>query len=304
MLNAKLGKAGDSVTGSQSVDPKGYLTQMQSVIPQMTQAGSIQDIKKGRQLLKSVRDTNPLHAPAWIASARIEEAVGEIQKARNLILLGCEKCPRSEDMWLEAARILEPEDAKKACASAVQRIPKAVRLWVRAAQLEKDIKSQRRVFRKALENIPESVQLWKAAVNLEKPSDAKIMLTRAAECCPSSAELWLALAHLESYENARKVLNKARKKIPTERQIWIAAAELEETHKPDNPQQIDKIIIRSIESLKANGVEINRDNWLDEAKRCEHKHFPLTCQALVRAVISNGIEEQDQEHTWLEDIKQ
>jgi hypothetical protein len=32
------------------------------------------DYKKARALLNSVRETNPSHAPAWIASARLEEA--------------------------------------------------------------------------------------------------------------------------------------------------------------------------------------------------------------------------------------
>lgn len=38
--------------------------------------GDINDIKKARLLLKSVRETNPNHPPAWIASARLEEITG------------------------------------------------------------------------------------------------------------------------------------------------------------------------------------------------------------------------------------
>lgn len=53
-----------------------------------------------------------------------------------------------------------------------------------------------------------------------------------------------------------QVLNKARENIPTDRQIWITAAKLEEAH--DNLQMVDKIIERSITSLKANMVDINR----------------------------------------------
>ena len=304
MLNSKLNSAGDSVTGQTAVDPKGYITEMQSVIPAMA-TSNIQDVKKGRQLLKSVRETNPGHAPAWIASARIEEAVGEVQKARNLITLGCEKCPRNEDVWLEAARLQEGETAKKVCAAAIQRLPKSVKIWTRAAQLETDSKAKRRVFRRALEHAPESVQLWKQAVNLEKPTDARIMLSRAVECCPTSQELWLALARLESYENARKVLNKARKHIPTERQIWIAAAQLEESNNETDKMEsmIEKVIARSISSLQTNGVEIYREHWLDEAKKCEREKFPITCGAIVRNVIGVGIEEQDHENTWMGDIR-
>ena len=64
------------------------------------------DVKKARLLLKSVRETNPKHPPAWIASARLEEVTGKVQAARNLIMKGCEECPKAEDVWLEAARIM------------------------------------------------------------------------------------------------------------------------------------------------------------------------------------------------------
>jgi pre-mRNA-processing factor 6 len=38
---------------------------------------------------------------------------GKVQAARNLIMKGCEVCPKSEDVWLEAARLQPPEEAKK-----------------------------------------------------------------------------------------------------------------------------------------------------------------------------------------------
>lgn len=68
----------DSVTGQTVVDPKGYLTDLQSMIP--SYGGDINDIKKARLLLKSVRETNPNHPPAWIASARLEEITGKINQ--------------------------------------------------------------------------------------------------------------------------------------------------------------------------------------------------------------------------------
>ena len=146
---------------------------------------------------------------------------------------------------------------------------------------------------------PDSVRLWKAAVELEEPEDAKILLSRAVECCPTSVELWLALARLETYENARKVLNKAREKIPTDRQIWITAAKLEEAH--GNTTMVEKIIDRSINSLAANGVEINREHWLKEAVDAEKSGAVLTCQAIIKFVIGHGVEDEDRKHSWLED---
>ena len=73
-----------------------------------------------------------------------------------------------------------------------------MRIWCAAANLEKDKKGKRRVFKKALENIPNSVRLWKNAVELEDEDDAKMLLKRAVECCPTATELWV------SYETSYK----------------------------------------------------------------------------------------------------
>lgn len=70
-----------------------------------------------------------------------------------------------------------------AVAAAVRSLPNSVRIWMKAAELEEDLKAKKKVFRKALEQIPTSVRLWKAAVELEEPEDARILLTRAVECC-------------------------------------------------------------------------------------------------------------------------
>jgi pre-mRNA-processing factor 6 len=297
LMNVKLSQVSDSVTGQTVVDPKGYLTDLQSMIP--TYGGDINDIKKARLLLKSVRETNPNHPPAWIASSRLEEVTGKIQMARNLIMRGCEINQTSEDLWLEAARLQPPDTAKGVIAQAVSYIPTSVRIWIKAADLETENKAKRRVFRKALEHIPNSVRLWKAAVEIENPNDARILLSRAVECCNTSVELWLALARLETYENARKVLNKARESIPTDKQIWTTAAKLEEAN--GNIHMVEKIIDRALTSLAANGVEIVRDQWIQEAMEAEKSGAVKCCQAIIKSVIGIGVEDEDRKATWMED---
>lgn len=299
LMNVKLSQISDSVTGQTVVDPKGYLTDLQSMIP--TYGGDINDIKKARLLLKSVRETNPNHPPAWIASARLEEVTGKVQMARNLIMQGCEINPQSEDLWLEAARLQPPDTSKAVIAQAARHIPTSVRIWIKAADLETEPKAKRRVFRKALEHIPNSVRLWKAAVEMEKPDEARILLSRAVECCNTSVELWLALARLETYENARKVLNKARENIPTDKQIWTTAAKLEEAN--GNIHMVEKIVDRALTSLSANGVEINREQWFLEAIEAEKAGAVHTCQAIVKAIIGVSVEEEDRKQTWIDDAE-
>ncbi|VDP24913.1 unnamed protein product [Heligmosomoides polygyrus] len=302
IMDIKLNQVSDSVSGQTVVDPKGYLTDLQSMIPQY--GGDINDVKKARMLLKSVRETNPKHPPAWIASARLEEVVGKLQVARHLIMEGCEKNKKSEDMWLEAVRLHPPETAKAIVANAVRAMPHSVRLWMKTAEIETDLKAKKKaraceVFRKALEQIPTSVRLWKAAIELEEPDDARVLLTRAVECCSSSTELWLALARLETYDNARKVLNKAREHIPTDRQIWLCAARLEETR--GQKEMVDRIVQKALTSLTANMVELNREHWMKDAIDAEKSGCTLTCQAIIRHVIGAGVEDEDRKATWLED---
>lgn len=170
--------------------------------------------------------------------------------------------------------------AKSIVSMAIEHLSQSVRLWIKAAEMEKtDIIAQRKVYRKALEQIPNSVRLWKSAVELEEPSDALILLGRAVECCPTSVELWLGLAKLENYENARKILNKARENIPTDRLIWINAAKLEEANQ--NSTMVEKIIDRAIRSLTSNGVEINREHWIKDSEECDQTGYIVTAQAIM-----------------------
>lgn len=86
-----------------SVDPKGYLTSLDSVV--IKSEAEIGDIKRARMLFDSLVKSNPKHAPGWIAAACLEEHAGRMVAARKLIKAGCEQCPKSEDVWLEAARL-------------------------------------------------------------------------------------------------------------------------------------------------------------------------------------------------------
>jgi hypothetical protein len=51
-----------------------------------------------------------------------------------------------------------PDQAKSIVAQALQKIPLSVKLWIKAMDLEADMKSKKRVIRKALEELPNSVR--------------------------------------------------------------------------------------------------------------------------------------------------
>lgn len=260
VVSLKLDSAADSVSGQTVVDPRGYLTSMAS--QRISSAAEVGDIKKARMLLRSVTATNPRHAPGWVAAARLEEVAGKLADARALAAKGCELCPRSEDVWLEASRLAaNAADAKAALARAVGALPRSVRLWLAAAELEQERGARARVVRRALERVPASLKLWKAAVELApSDDDARVLLARAVECCPQHVELWLALTRLESHAGARKVLNRARLAVPTDASIWTTASKLEEAH--GKLEMVPKIVERAVKSLGANSVVIDREAWI------------------------------------------
>ena len=299
VLSLKLDQVSDSVSGQTTIDPKGYLTDLGSL--DIKSDSEISDIKKARTLYKSVISSNPKHAPGWIAAARLEEFAGKMGAARSIITNGCEECPKSEDVWLESARLNVPENAKIILANAIRQLPQSVKIWLKACDLEVDVKAKKRVLRKALEFLPNSVKLWKAAIRLEDdPDDARILLSRAVECVPLCVDMWLALARLEVYANAKKVMNKARASIPTSHEIWIAAAKLEEQE--GNEKMVDMIISKAVSSLAAKGTAFTREQWMDCAFEAEHDNV-LTCQAIVRNTIGLGLEEEDLKHTWMDEAE-
>ncbi len=147
------------------MDPKGYLTSLDSVI--LKTDAEIGDIKRARMLFDSLVKSNPKHSPGWIAAACLEEHAGRMVAARKIIKAGCEQCPKSEDVWLEAARLhvsgyhvssciydtdctQNNDDAKVILANAVQHVGQSVKIWLAAADLEHDIKAKKRVLRKCV----------------------------------------------------------------------------------------------------------------------------------------------------------
>ena len=297
VMTMSLDKMSDSVSGQTVVDPKGYLTSLSNT--KIASAAEVGDINKARLLLKSVRDTNPKHGPGWIASARVEEAAGKTVHARKLIMEGCEICPDSEDVWLEAARLHPVDQAKTILAAAARRMPTSHKVYLRAADLENNDHAKKAVLRKALEANPNSVTLWKAAIELENADDARILLSVAVEKVPHSVEMWLALARLETYDNARKVLNEARKHLPTERAVWIAAAKLEEAQ--DHGDMVDRIVDKAVRSLDKHDAIVSRSQWLKEAEAAEFAGAPLTSAAIVKCTAGRGVDDEDRQRTWADD---
>ncbi|KAK9462621.1 PRP1 splicing factor, N-terminal-domain-containing protein [Lipomyces oligophaga] len=301
MLLMRLDQAGtDSVMGTTNIDPKGYLTSLSSSV--VKTSNKVSDTGNNRELLLSLVKSNPKNANGWIALAKLEEQDNRLTAARKYIQQGCENCPTNEDVWLENIKLNPPDYGKVIAANAVQHIPRSVTIWQQAMKLETETMAKKKIVRKALENIPQSVTLWKEAVGLESdPRDARILLARATSLIPLAVELWISLARLETEENARKVLNKARQAVRTSPEIWIEAARLEE--KAGNVSRVEMVISRGISELQRRGGMLTRDQWIEEAEKCEIEDKPITCQAIIHATLGQGLEQESSEPIWIEDAQ-
>lgn len=301
VLEHNLDLLGEGSVSRTRVDHDGYLSAMiGSSISSETEIG---DIKKARLLLKSVTSTNPRHAPGWIAAARLEEKAGKPSDARKIILDGCRKCPRDDEIWIEAARLHPSDLSRRILAQAVRYVPKSLKVWMCAADLERDIDAKRRVLRKALEIVPTSEMLWKAAVELEQPVGARILLSRAVECAPTAPALWLALAKLEPYAEAKNVLRRARKALPGEISLWITESQLEEAYHGANSPEVERIVAEAVRTLSFEPNGVSRTAWLNEAEMLDTAGCVGTLRAIVTSTSSIGIETEDRMKTLLDDAK-
>jgi pre-mRNA-processing factor 6 len=296
----------ETVSGtSTSIDPKGYLTSLGKAEISASEL-NIGDIARTRSLLESVTNSNPTHPPGWISAARLEQVAGKIVAARTLIMRGCKNCPKSEDVWLEAIHLHmegNNHNSKIIAADAIKSLPKSVKLWIAAMELESDPRAKKKVLRQALDNNTRSVALWKAASNLEEdPKDAMLILAKATECVPLSVELWLAYARLCNEKDAANVLNQARRAIPTSHEIWIAATRLQEQQgKADMARQVMK---RGIKALAKESAMLKREEWLQEAEKVEAEGAVVTCQAIIENTLGWGLDEDDdRKDIWMGDAK-
>lgn len=285
--------ARSSNTSFYSVDPEGYLTNLDSFDSANQE---IQDLKKLKTLLKSLLATNPHQAQSWLAVSRIEEKDGNPKAAKDLLRQGLQNCPTSEDIWIELARLEGPKSIEilnQACKT----LPNSIKVWMALAESEEKRENKVEVLRKALEYNSESVKLWKEIVAVSDESQAVKYLRKAVICAPHSLDLWLALAKLEEYKAARKTLNEARKQLPCEAGIWIAAARLEETQ--GNEQNVAELIKRGIKTLNSNGVAIDRQQWLTEAINSEKAGSILTAKAILKFTLQASVSSDNCKSAWM-----
>jgi pre-mRNA-processing factor 6 len=171
----------DSVTGQTVVDPKGYLTDMKSI--KISSDAEISDIKKARLLLKSVTNTNPRHAPGWIAAARLEELVSTYSIRLSLKAV----IPHL------AASLQHIEELRNCLAGIIIRQAPVADCGETPVVVQAGKQSQARLLlQKGCEFCPTGDDIWLEASRMQSnPDSAKAMLARGVAALPNSIKLWL-----------------------------------------------------------------------------------------------------------------
>lgn len=305
-----LSKQLDSVVGTTGEEPSSSIDENDFIVDQTTD-NKIDDIRKGRLIFSSLRKTEPLNPNSWIASAKLEEQDNKFSTAKYLIENGCQKIPRSVNLWLENIRLHHSDGTKHCkliCGQALKFNPKSELLWLKAVDLEhpSDFLSQRRILMKALESIPDSVGIWKKLIDLEgeesKKEDIKKLLSKAVELCPKEWDFWLSLINLSEYSEAKSIINRARKNMNDNYKIWITAAKLEERENEDISEvRLSKLMSKGVGELKKHTVDklklLSKEEWLHEATVAESEGFLLTCKAIVKTALQTEDENEFKDDT-------
>ncbi|KAJ1332152.1 hypothetical protein BSLG_008969 [Batrachochytrium salamandrivorans] len=266
VLGLKLDQVSDSVSGQTTIDPKGYLTDLGSVV--IKSDSEISDIKE---------------------LAHYFEHAGKISAARDAISRGCDECPMSEDsvkIWLRA-RDLESDTMaqKRVLRRALEYIPNSIKIWKAAVSLEEDPDDARILLSRAVECVPLSVELWLALARLESYDNARKVLNKARQAIPTSHEIWVGAAKLEEQNSniamVGKILERSVVKLTEvgtnlDRDQWLAEAEACEK---DGFNGVAEAIVRCTISL---GIEEDdyKQTWMDDADGCIARGSTMTARAI------------------------
>ena len=175
VLSVKLDQMSDSVTGQTVVDPKGYLTDLNSIkisteaevcfsqtfFPEPPKFDAHGDSKdeppfKGRWAFKR---NLTCRLPRWLCHTQ----VGDIKKARLLLKSVTSTNPGHGPGWIAAARLEEVAgklvNARQVIREGCVACPANEDVWLEAARLQTS-ENAKAVLAEAVKKIPQSVKIW------------------------------------------------------------------------------------------------------------------------------------------------
>ena len=67
-----------------------------------------------------------------------------------------------------------------------------------------------------------------------------------------------------------------------------------------NDTKLDPLMSRALSELEESGGALSRERWLEEAEKCEEDGGILTCQAIIKATLGMGIDDEDRKTSMVE----
>ena len=141
-----------------------------------TRLNNFASLEQASSLYKRMTRYNKDDPMNWILRARIEEKLGNYEKAKKIARDGLSYNRNSEDLVLEAAR-LSPQQEKLSIleASLKDSLQKSEKIWMEYAANQPDDISTFGVLESALQEIPEKPSIWIAACDYSEDQSISIL---------------------------------------------------------------------------------------------------------------------------------
>nr|CAG4710051.1 unnamed protein product [Naegleria fowleri] len=305
IIKTKLQSLEESVGGKSTIDPKNYMSGLESQIVLGTDQYA--DIKRYRKLFKKATKVKPMNASSWIGRARLEELAGDLKKACHIIAKGCHCVKNSEELWLESIRLhlqyyggasssatnpmmSNSSSTSSGGAGGASGAGGGTHSLMSSTMDTTTSKTlvdtttptptmAQSICCEAIEHLPHSVKLWLKASELESDLEKKKkILRKALSTQPQSIQLWKEAIELEQDENnAKTLLERAIECIPTSVELWLALAKL------NDYGNAKKILSRAVSKLPK-----EPQIWISGAY-LEEEHNPHN-ESVVRNLIKKAID--------------
>ena len=222
-------------------------------------------LEQASSLYKKMTKYNKEDPTNWILRARIEERLGNYEKARKVAIEGLSYNRYSEDMILEAVRLSSQNDKLAILEAALnENMRKSEKLWMEYAAHQPDDLSTFAVLERALNEIPDKPNIWIAACDYNK-DDAIQILLEGLKFNPHNDKI--IIKGFSFCQNEKEINKFAGEMDKPNYLVLLSKAKAEE--KLEIEQNIENTIKEAIQCSP------QEKDWIIEAQKCERDEFNL-----------------------------
>ena len=268
------------------------------------------DLKKVEREFSLAVSTCPHAEVLWLTYAKFLWAnLGDAGKARKVLESAMHAITDSEDIYIAAARIEESfsvDSTRQILATGRSHCPRASRLWIKAAQLERargDVECTISICQEGVEQVgKKNSDLFKLFIipchvllEARRVEEAFGFAAKAVDACPLKAPVWAVAADIavaqQDFNKARSVLERARVRLPSDELLWWKGFLVEELCHGKGSSSAKVFLSRALQACPGSGVlwacavetepvATRHPKCLDALKRCPND--PLVVCAVAK----------------------